>query len=777
MRTLAVVTYALLTSFSIAETQKLNIEFNGAKSGESIWTVNADGTFSGSANISISTIKLISEVTGKRVDGVVSEINASFNLPQGKGKISYHPGTMDVVTDKGKQSIKYDLRTNNAVMGGNLIPQMFAESLTRVKFENKTAQRVNVFLADVGGELSISFTPGATKSIKPGAAKLYTVAIANVTGQLATDASGKVVGFDVPAQKLRWIAEGWESVFVDPFAKYPELSQATFGVRTLPAQKMKTRDGVELVADVSLPDKPGKYPVILTRTPYGRASDMVAEQWYVQHGYAVVAQDCRGRGASGGEWDPFIHERKDGYDAVDWVSQQEWCDGNVGMIGGSYGGYVQWSAAVERHPALKCIIPQVSPPDAMHNIPYEYGTFMLYANLWWARIVQGKDADMTVLKKPMPHPDKLLALPLSKVDDEALGTNIPFFDTWLKRYKKSDWKGFDYTDDITKVKIPALHISGWWDGDGIGTKLNWEALRAAGHKNQWLIYGPWVHAFNTNTSFGGVDYGKQAILELDPVFLRFFDTYLKQKAVGWDKVPRVRAFVTGTNKWINLSDWPDAKLSETTRLYFSAPKGAIAPKQFGSLVSKPVSDQKPTNYTYDPSKEKVDKAFTDLNEKSNTTVLKFEADHPSYVCQTPVLSKPLTVGGPITVHVTFSTSAKDTDLFGMIVDIDAKGQARILGMPGKIRASYIASLDNPAPITPNKKYEAVLHLWDTAHQFAAGHRMGIVVMSSGFPGFARNLGTGEPPFNATRMVKQVNTIYTSPESPSYVEFQRFKSLP
>src|SRR6185312_4287724 len=130
-----------------------------------------------------------------------------------------------------------------------------------------------------------------------------------------------------------------------------------------------------LIADVYRPDAPGKFPAILERTPYGREGGAVDGAFYAKRGYVVVSQDCRGRGDSTGEWDPMVHERKDGYDAVQGTAKLPWCDGNVGMIGGSYGGLVQWTAAVEQPPALKCIVPQVSPPDAFLNLPYENGCF------------------------------------------------------------------------------------------------------------------------------------------------------------------------------------------------------------------------------------------------------------------------------------------------------------------------------------------------------------------------------------------------------------------
>lgn len=760
--------------FSTLDTSKLSIEFNGVKSGESVYTRNPDGTFSGSMNLAIASIKISASIDGKFEGDKLVRYSAKSAQPQGSADIVFE-GTKIKVTSAGKsQDIPYDFEKSGASFAASLIPNMFDRAVKRVKFEIGKAQTLPVFLADIGSQIPIKFTPKARRALKSGIVLTYDLSINSLQSVLAADENGHILGFDVPAQKLRWIADGWSDLFSDPMAKYTELSPSTFGVTRLEKQTMRTRDGVELVQDVLLPDKPGKYPTILMRTPYGRASDAATSQWFVARGYAVVAQDCRGRGDSSGTWDPFVFERKDGYDAVEWIAQQPWSDGSVGMIGGSYGGYVQWAAAVERPPALKCIVPQVSPPDAMRNLPYEYGVPFLLGGLWWLRIVESKNADMSQVSKPIAKPEKFLTLPISKVDDELLGHDVKLWNVWVDRAKKSDWKGWDYTDDIANVAIPALHVSGWWDGDGIGTKLNWAALRAAGKKNQWLIYGPWVHAFNTNSKFGDQDYGKQAIIELDAIILRYFDTYLKHKSVGWDKQPKVMAFATGTNEWKRLSDWPDQGVSSTERLYFSAPNGALAPAKMGTLVAKPVAKAKPVSYVYDPAKEKVDRKEVQVGSGEATTIVKINPVNPTVVFQTTPMKATTTIGGPITLHVNFSTTAHDTDLFAGVLDIDEKGTMRMIGMPGKVRGSYIRDMSNPAPLTSNKVYEATVRPWDTMHSIKPGHRFAIFICSSLFPSYARNLGYGEPPATATKMMAQRNTIFLDKTHPSYVEFQRFQ---
>ncbi|HEU4834225.1 MAG TPA: CocE/NonD family hydrolase, partial [Pyrinomonadaceae bacterium] len=526
------------------------------------------------------------------------------------------------------------------------------------------------------------------------------------------------------------------------------------------------------------PADDAKHPAILERTPYGRElMSQIEGEWWARRGYVHIVQDVRGRNDSAGEWSPFANERKDGYDTIDWIAKQGWSDGKVGMIGGSYVGFVQWAAAVEAHPALKCIVPQVSPPDPFFNFPIDHGVPMLFGALWWSNFV--KEKKVPAVPEIPKDLEKLKTLPLSKVDDETLGRNIPFYDAWLLKETPAAFDSAAFMPDMNKIKIPVLHISGWWDGDGIGTKLNWAKMRALGSRNQWLIYGPWTHLFNSSTRLGDVDYGPDAIIDLDSIYLRWFDTWLKDKQVNWDTQPKVRAFLTGANEWLALGDWPDSRSREMT-LYLSSRGPANGIASVGELVAAAPKTQAPDRYTYDPAAVQIPpqlknvKNFGDLL-AAGSTVLKIEPDDKDLlVYRSSPMSEPLEIGGPIQLDLHFSTSAKDTDFFAGVVDIDEQGTMRAIGLPGKIRARYLSGWEKPSLLQPGKLYKATIDLWDTAHRIKKGHRLGVVISSEMFPNYARNLNTGEPISNATRMVAAQQTIYHDAKRPSAL---RFRVLP
>src|SRR5215469_16284074 len=144
------------------------------------------------------------------------------------------------------------------------------------------------------------------------------------------------------------------------------------------------RDGTQLRADVYRSGG-GPFPVLLIRTPYGeqmlRAAAPVIPA--IDAGFAVVLQHCRGTGTSDGDFTPFESESDDGVDSVAWCAAQDWCDGRVGMWGSSYVGMVQLEAAVQAPPALKCLLPTVTPADYYGGLAYRQGAFQLGQLLSW----------------------------------------------------------------------------------------------------------------------------------------------------------------------------------------------------------------------------------------------------------------------------------------------------------------------------------------------------------------------------------------------------------
>lgn len=739
-----------------AEPLQLGITVAGTSVGESRYERLADGAFRSTTKFSISGTEIASTVEGTiRADRIVRykvdalQGAARFKTDYANGKLSFETGSK-------KQQVAYTVPANVA---GNFHPQLSAALFARLSKLNPGEERkLSVYFIDIGSEMPCVVKALSKASVRVGtteeAVRRYELVVNSVEIEYVLNARDEVVAMDVPGQRLRFLAKGWEGLY--GATDHPELSAPTYRTERLKGVRMRTRDGVVLVADVVRPAGRGRFPAILERTPYGRETSLGVAEYWASRGYAFVAQDCRGREDSGGAWDPFVNEGRDGYDAVGWVAKQPWCDGSVGMIGGSYAGVAQWQAAVEKPPALKCIVPHVPPPDAMHNLPYEYGAFYLFGSLRWTHLVRGKKSDFATYGA-LPNPKGLTKLPLSEVDKAVFGKTNPIYQSWLRRPTLGDWRGFDHLARLPDSDVPALHISGWFDGDGIGTKLDWEAMRRAERKDQWLVYGPWSHAFNTSTRFADQDFGPTSRFDLDGLTLRFFDTYLKGKAVGMDEVPRAQIFVTGANRWVSMDGWPSSTSTFET-LYLGTKTLSASPGATGASV-----------FTYDPAK---DTDVSGLAKSESTTGLPLPRPGTYAMFLGAPLDKTTAIAGPFEIRLFFKSSAKDTDLFGALIDIAPDGKRRLFGLPGKLRAAYRESVETPSLLSPGKTYTALLRPWDAAHELPKGHRIGLLVCSSLFPAFARNLGTGEPLATGKTMVQQRNVILTGTVTPSRITFRK-----
>ena len=215
-------------------------------------------------------------------------------------------------------------------------------------------------------------------------------------------------------------------------------------------------------------------------------------------------------------------------------------------------------------------------------------------------------------------------------------------------------------------------------------------------------------------------------------------------------------------------------------LYLSSRGPANGIASVGELVATAPKTQAPDHYAYDPAAAEIPaqlkkvKGFADLLAAGSTVVKIDPADNAVLVYRTSPMSEPLEIGGPIQLDLHFSTSAKDTDFFAGVVDIDEQGTMRAIGLPGKIRARYLSGWEKPSLLQPGKLYQATIDVWDSAHQIKKGHRLGVLISSQNFPNYARNLNTGEPISNATRMVVAQQTIYHDAKRPSAL---RFRVLP
>lgn len=614
----------------------------------------------------------------------------------------------------------------------------------------------------------------------------YVYALPGVDVTLWVDADDKVVLGDVPVQHAAYVRDGFEILRQQPETD-PLISKPTFRVKTESNVLVPMRDGVKLSTNIYRPDADGKYPVILIRTPYKKEMSEMQGHFYARRGYVVAIQDCRGRFGSEGVWEPFINEPKDGYDAIEWLAQQPWSSGKVGMIGGSYVGWVQWWAASQKPPHLVTIIPNVSPPDPFYNIPYEYGVFYLQAAIWWADILQtNATGDLSGLALAKIGDKKyntiLRSLPVIDLDKKVLGKENPYWRKWIEHPTNDDyWEQANFLDRLADVNLPVFHESGWFDGDGIGTKLNYLRMRAHNAPDQKLVIGPWGHSDQASRRVGDHDFGPAALIDLPRDYLRWFDHYLKGVDNGINREPLVSVYVMGANRWLHGKEYP---LPETRfeKWYLSSGGKANTSKGDGRLTRAAPTDQPTDRYTYDPGNPTPDPRAYEEPENADQKPQAFEekektrkAYHENVTSQrrdilvytTEPFKEDYTFVGPVSAVIYASSSGRDTDWFVSLMEVDAEGEIFDLAQ-GKIRARFRDSMKEPRPLEPGKAYEYTIDLWHTGITISQGKRLRIEVSSAAFPVFSRNLNTGGHNETETNYVSAEQAIYHDKDHASYL---------
>ncbi len=520
------------------------------------------------------------------------------------------------------------------------------------------------------------------------------------------------------------------------------------------------KDGLELATDIYRPAGVGKYPVVLARTPYKKENLELQARFYARRGYVFAAQDVRGRFSSPGEWRPLIHEADDGYETIEWLASRPWANGNVGMIGASYLGWVQWLAASRRPPHLKAMIPNVSPPEAYFNFPHENGALMLATSLWWSNMVErNATSDITgfAFQESLSVLDqkKLMRLPVVELDEALFGRKIDNWREWLHHPDyDAYWQNLGFLKKLKGLDIPVFHQSGWFDGDGIGSKLNYLGMKDLGQKNQKLVLGPWGHTDSAGRfDPRGIDWGEKAQVDLQSSYLKWFDRWLKDGDDGIKNEPSVELFIMGPNDWVYGNTYP-LENTVMTKYYLSSRGNAAGPEGRGILTTVLPDEQNglPAKFTYDPADP------TGSNPEGRTDVL---------IYQTPVADKPLTIAGPVSAVLYASTSAMDTDWVMRLARIDRDGHPLPLA-EGITRARYRESFSHPQLLEPGKIYEYRLDLWQTGITIKPGERLMLVVCSALFPKFSRNLNTGGHNELESRFLKADQIVYHGRSHPSHV---------
>ncbi|HVB26938.1 MAG TPA: CocE/NonD family hydrolase [Mycobacteriales bacterium] len=519
------------------------------------------------------------------------------------------------------------------------------------------------------------------------------------------------------------------------------------------------RDGVALSADVTLPTTLPA-PAVFALTPYGKDTPNAAAitAAYAQAGYVFALTDARGRGdSSGGPFVPYRHDGKDGADAIAWLAAQEWCTGDVVTWGGSYLGRNQWLMALEQPPALKAMVVQVCPSDAFVEWPTGTQTLML---IQWHSVTNGR---VPQVRAAVDWDRALRHLPIVDIGEAAGFHSQSWRDDLAHPTFDDYWAEIAYQRRFAEIDLPVLHISGWYDDEAVGTPRNFLGMQSSARSDrarraQRMLMGPWGHAVNTGQKLGDVDFGETAVIDQRALEFAWLDHVLRGVDAGDFTADKpVRIFVMGANEWRDEPSWPPPYVEEAA--YFLRDAGQLT-------TAAPTEAQPPTVWRHDPFDPVpflMPLSAAQLGGPDDYREVEQRDD--VLVFTTPELTDDVEVIGPVQLRCFVATSALDTDVVARLIDLHPDGFAQRL-CDGIVRLRYRDGMDKALDVEPDQVYEVDIDMWDTAHRFLAGHAIRLEVMSSAFPKYDRNLGTGGDMITETEGVVADNRIWHDAERPS-----------
>lgn len=495
-------------------------------------------------------------------------------------------------------------------------------------------------------------------------------------------------------------------------------------------------DGVALVADAWIPEGTGPFPVLLQRLPYGRsvASTPVLPHptWFARQGYAVVVQDCRGRGQSEGVFEPFVHEGPDGAASIEWAARLPFSDGRVATYGFSYQGISQLYAAALQPPSLQAIAPLMCCPDPYEGWFFEGGAMRWPFICFWAAQLAGQELGTG------PVAFDMRALPASA----ALGPTPPaWFVDWTSH--PTDDEFWDARrPDLSRITVPAFTVLGWFDDFSSGTA---ELIRRLDAR-AWC--GPWAH-MPWGSLHSGVDFGADASpAPVHDALLRFFDEAFGMRGASLG-APEVNYHVINEG-WRSSRTWPPTPSVESTWHAASPTGNANSRWGDGVLTTEPL----PTLPSVIVSEPHVPVPGDPAGYQDESVV----HDRRDVLCFTGApLPGDLVIAGSPSVRLSTRCDQPSHDVVVTLCSVDEGHVARLL-------TSYAQRLLEPIP--PNSPHQWEITLRPIAVRVRAGEQLRVTVSASRFPCYDRNPQTGTrsaatPPQNFSVATIQLDSLSIS----------------
>jgi predicted acyl esterase len=530
------------------------------------------------------------------------------------------------------------------------------------------------------------------------------------------------------------------------------------------------RDGVRLQSFIYLPAAQGPFPALLARCMYGADRLEPDARAWVEKGFAVVLQNIRGR--HGSEGGPVSRDDRphDGYDTMNWMVAQPWCNKRIGTFGRSALARVQVATAFLSHPAHRAMSPVVLPYGMMSHL----GGALMFSQIpqWMYFAQSGPELNPYDKVDWMPC---LFKLPVTSVLDD-IGGPLEEYREVVTTVHRNYLNDVLDPDKFKALKTPNLMITGWYDHCVTGPvdffMHTMEHASGEQKKNTHLIIGPWDHSADGDDA-GEYDFGPDANLNHLAIEVAFFEQHLKQTPPP-EPLPPVMIFVMGKNEWRHEQEWPLSR-AEDKKFYLHSNGNVEGAWVRGRLSLDPPRAEPPDRFAYDPSDPVPTWGGANSAPASVLAMKRGARDQRITLYRKDVLTfysdplpEPLEVTGMLKLVLWAASSAKDTDFTAKLMDVAPDGNSRLLS-DGVIRTRFRKGLDHePENIQPGKAYCYEIDLWFTSNEFQPGHCIALAISSSNFPRINRNLNTGGDNERDSNFIIAEQTIFHDSRYPSHL---------
>ena len=574
-----------------------------------------------------------------------------------------------------------------------------------------------------------------------------------------------------------------------PRARVVQLNGLRFGYGVERSLRLPMHDGVQLAASLYLPrDRTRKLATVLVRVPYGRLyheEALMAAEHFARQGYAVLVEDLRGTGDSGGEFLPYRGDIEDGASTLDWIEAQAWSNGRVGTFGCSSLGETQYVLARAHHPALRAMIPLAaggvigSAAGRYSYGLYEGGVFQLASGFGWF-VENGVKNPRAPAAAPFDVASALRDLPVAELVRRQRPAPNAYDDYLRMPLADPAWHELGYVSDADRLSAPSLEITTWGDqtvGDTLATDLQMrQPVAGVPAPERHLIIAPGTHCHARETGESG-RFGDIKVPHADAPWFewydRWFDHWLRDRGNGLAGMPAIHYYMLGEGRWLDAASWPPAE-ARLQRWYLDSGGHANGAAGDGMLSPAAPAHDARDEFAYDPQSPVPSRGGPvccagDPAVRAGPVDQKdVESRRDVLVYTSSPLTTPLRIAGPLRASLRFASSAVDTDVVARLVDVWPDGRA-INIQEGALRARYRQGIAQPVPLVPGEAVTLSVDMRGIAYALPAGHRLRLDITSSSFPRLERNLNTGGDNARGTHGIVAHNEIRHGAEASSYVE--------